>query len=254
MGIFKMTSRISSKMNIALLLVFTLLSTSLQQSQTAETTQNGPNSVISHGELANISKYTIFPLRQQPVNTNCPSYCRQTNCPNGFCSDCVDKYFASNGMCYACSSTCRTCQNAASMCTSCNRGFYIQGNNCETCSKGCSDCSSESQCQTCTSGYFKSSVRPGYCVACSNNCSTCSSFDVCTSCGLMWKLEGTKCIEKTFFEKLITYLWIMIFICVFCCVCIPLMICCCIKSSIENFLRGGSVQKGSYGHSNDNVF
>ena len=121
-----MVSRISSKMILSVLIVSTLLSTSFQQSQADAPTQNGPNTVISHGELANMSKYTIFPLRQPMVSTKCPSYCRQTSCPNGFCSDCVDRYFNSNGMCYQCSSTCNTCQNGASFCTSCNRGFYIQ--------------------------------------------------------------------------------------------------------------------------------
>ena len=213
--------------------------------------------VISQGEPpSEMSKYSVFPLRQTVVvNSNrCPSFCRQTSCPNGFCSTCFPGYFASNGRCYACSKNCNTCQNGASFCTSCNGGSYFIESRCESCSSGCSNCSNGSQCQTCRSGYFKSTIRPGYCDACSNNCSTCSSFDVCTGCGLMWKLEGTKCIEKTVIEKIITYLWIMLILCCLCCCTIPLLISCYVKNKIEALLRGASKKKGSYDLSNSDIF
>ena len=246
-----MKTKISSNIKFILIFVSIMISSSNQEQQSGNKAETTPNSVISHGELANISRFTILPLRQKLVQKGCPGNCRQTQCPDGKCHDCNDRFYKDDGKCYPCSSTCNTCNDSPTECTSCNSGFYFNSKNCHQCSQGCSDCSSDFHCQKCTGGYFQSTLRVGYCDICSENCSTCSSFDVCTSCGLMWKLQGTRCIEKTFFEKLMTYLVIIMVICIFCICCVPLIICCAIKGTIEKSLRGPNLNLGNYSQSND---
>lgn len=99
---------------------------------------------------------------------------------------------STDNQCYECEIAYATVCSSVVAATGCESGRYASDNYCYSCLLNCASCSSNSDCQSCQSGYFlNSSVLT--CNLCPSNCLTCDQYNSnrCLSCSSGYSLNAT---------------------------------------------------------------
>lgn len=159
------------------------------------------------------------------MSTQCLSYCVICSSVE-FCSECLDGFYVSNGLCLPCSGLCKTCTGPSKLeCVDCMYGgllgdcspdcpltsFVEIDGVCTPCNIECESCSSPAQCIVCRQGYYKLQLATlqcleacpdGYysevleCQPCDISCKLCtqSTNRDCKECALSYISIQGKCV------------------------------------------------------------